>query len=91
MTDETYYIAPSQEIFDEVKAKSIEIWKGYDNTYGYVDEKIERINKLDNYGDNCCHIVGMFDPHNQRKLVKNLSISPRKWVEGLLEYYRSQY
>ena len=32
-----YYTPPSEECFNELKQKAIEIWQSYDNTYGYVD------------------------------------------------------
>jgi len=43
-----YYTAPTNEIFEEVKAKAIEIWQTYDNTYGYADEKVNKIKDLEN-------------------------------------------
>ena len=47
-----YYTPPLQNVFDEVKEKAIEIWKTYDNTYGYVDEKLNKLRGLGNFGDN---------------------------------------
>lgn len=62
----------SDEVFDELKAKSIEIWKTYDNTYGYVDEKMSMIEPIKNIKDNWITFVGMFDIHNQKKLYDAL-------------------
>ena len=31
-----FYIPPTQEVFEEIKGKAIEIWSGYDDTYGYA-------------------------------------------------------
>lgn len=68
-----YDDAPSDEIFNEIKKAAIEIWQTYDNTYGYVDEKMEIINRLENFKDNWGTMVGMFDHPNQMKLLAKLS------------------
>lgn len=62
-----YYQPPSQEIFDEVKEKAIEVWDTYYRK-PYSEEKINRIEELDNFGDNFMFIVQMFDMHNQYHL-----------------------
>jgi hypothetical protein len=64
-----YYKAPSQEVFDDIKINAIKIWKTYDNTYGYVDEKLNRIKDMKNISDNAWTIVAMFDGDNQMKLL----------------------
>lgn len=33
MTEDLYYVAPSDDIFLEVKEKAIDIWRTYDDTY----------------------------------------------------------
>lgn len=58
---------PNQEIFDEMKLIATKIWEGYDNTYGYVTEKLERINSFGNIQDNAMVFYRMFDVHNQQK------------------------
>ena len=78
---EDYYKAPSDEVFNEIKEKSIEIWQTYDDTYGYASEKIERVNSIANVKDNWGAIVGMFDNHNQHKLLAKLSPEVREKVE----------
>ena len=69
MNQKNYYKAPSQEIFDDIKENSIKIWQGYDDTYGYSTEKINRIKDIKNFSDNAWYIVGMFDSDNQTKLI----------------------
>lgn len=64
-----YYTAPRQDIFDEIKDNAIKIWQTYDNTYGYVDEKVGRIKDIQNVSDNAWFIVAMFDMDNQQKLL----------------------
>ena len=66
---EDYYKAPSQEVFEDIKSNAIKIWKTYDNTYGYVDEKVGRIEPMENISDNAWTIVAMFDSENQGKLL----------------------
>ena len=69
----SYYDAPSDKIFNEIKEKAIEIWQTYDDTYGYASEKIDRVNSITNFKDNWGTIVGMFDNPNQKKLLAKLS------------------
>ena len=75
--DNLYYQPPSNEIFNEVKEEAMKIWQGYDNQFGYVDGKLERIMTLENVGDNLMYIVAMFDQSNQAKLASRLSEEAR--------------
>lgn len=68
-----YYEAPPEEVFQDIKNNAIKIWQTYDNTYGYVDEKVKRIKPLQNIQDNAWTIVAMFDTQNQVKLLSMLS------------------
>jgi hypothetical protein len=70
-----YDDAPSDEIFDQIKAAAISIWRTYDNTYGYATEKIDRINELTNFKDNWGTMVGMFDSDNQARLLALLALN----------------
>lgn len=65
----SYYDAPSDEVFEDIKANAIKIWQTYDDTYGYASEKIDRVNSITNVKDNWGTIVGMFDSTNQAKLL----------------------
>lgn len=80
-----YYTAPPQEAFDELKRKAIEIWRIYDNTYGYVDEKVNRIKDMQNISDNFMVMVAMFDTINQSKLAFSLTEKTRKEVDERLK------
>ena len=64
---------PSQEIFDEMKKIATEIWNTYDNQFWYVDEKLERINELENYADNAMIFYRMFDLPNQNKFISKIN------------------
>lgn len=81
-----YYATPSQEIFDEIKTKSIELWQTYDNSYGYADEKVNRIKGINNCRDNAWFIVAMFDIFNQQKLFSLCSKKTQKELTKLFEY-----
>ena len=80
MEAKLYYTAPSDEMFDELKAKAMEVWQGYDNEYGYATEKIDRIKDIGNVKDNFMYMVSMFDQDNQRKLAEKLSPDTRRAV-----------
>lgn len=67
--EKEYYIAPKQKIFDDIKNAAINIWKTYDDTYGYQSEKVNRIKDLTNVKDNYAYIVAMFDQQNQSRLL----------------------
>ena len=75
-----YYEPPTDKQFEEVKAKSIEIWNTYDNTYGYASEEIDSIKDLKNISDNVMSIIGRFDMVNMGKLADRLSRDTRKAI-----------
>ena len=89
METKDLYIAPSDEIFNEIKTKAIQIWEtSYNNTYGYVDEKVLQIKKITNFKDNATFIVAMFDSSNQNRLLIIVEGEAKTWLEDLLEYSR---
>lgn len=67
-----YYTAPSNKIFEEVKSAARKIWESYDNQFGYVDEKTEILDRMQNVEDNLMYMVAMFDDDNQKKLASTL-------------------
>jgi len=75
-----YYTAPTDEQFAELKSAATDIWRSYDNTYGYADEKVDGIKDLENIRDNFMYMVAMFDMNNQQKLASMLSEETRKAV-----------
>lgn len=77
---ELYYTPPSDRMFQEIKREAIKIWETYDNTYGYVDEKVGRIKNLKNVEDNYMYMVSMFDPMNQARLFMRLKPATYKRV-----------
>jgi len=74
-----YYIAPDQDIFEEVKSKCMEIWDTYDDEYGYASQKKNEID-VENVSDNFMYMIAMFDSQNQRKLSSMLSEESKKQI-----------
>lgn len=72
-----YYTAPSNEMFNELRARAMDIWNTYDNTHGYASEKTDKLKDLVNVQDNFMYMVAMFDDSNQRKLADKLSPETR--------------
>lgn len=70
MTQEEYYKAPPDEIFNDIKENAIKVWNMMDNTYGYVTEKIDRIKNIQNVQDNAWYMVAMFDWENKGRLLE---------------------
>lgn len=77
-----YYVPPTDEIFDEVKAAAIKLWKHYDNEFGYVEEKVERIKHIANIKDNVMYMVAMFDSENRYMLAGMLSEKAREAIRA---------
>ena len=75
-----YYQAPTDEQFEEVKAKCIEIWNSYDDNYGYATGKTDRIKNMKNIQDNVMSMIAMFDMNNMTKLSILLSSETRKAI-----------
>ncbi len=78
-----YYTAPSDEIFNEVKKASMDLWtERYPeatNPY-YAKEKVSEIERLQNVGDNMMSIVARFDSQNMRLLAEKLSVEASKAI-----------
>jgi F0F1-type ATP synthase gamma subunit len=80
-----YYTAPSQEIFEDIKTASINIRNTYDDEYGYASEKIARVESMDNIQDNALCIIGMFDIHNQLKLLQAVELPTKQYIVKHME------
>lgn len=79
---ELYYTPPSDEIFEEVRAKAMIVWERYDDDFGYVTKKKDQIKDLQNIRDNFMFIVAMFDIHNQAILSSMLTDEARLAIAG---------
>ncbi len=69
-------------IFDEMKAVAISVWQTYDNTYGYVTEKLNYINSIRNIQDNAMVFYRMFDYKNQAKMLELLSDEAINYIKN---------
>ena len=84
LSQEEYYTAPSQEVFDDIKENAIKIWQTYDDTYGYATEKTDRIKDIQNISDNAWYIVAMFDWQNQKKFLEMVKPETKKILEKVI-------
>lgn len=74
-----YYTPPRKEVISEVKEKSIKLWQdNYNDDYGYVTEKVERI--INTAPEQFMSIIAMFDYNNQVKLSSVLSEESKKEI-----------
>jgi hypothetical protein len=65
-----------------MKQAATQVWETYDNEYGYVDEKLNYVNGLNNIQDNAMVFYRMFDWENQRKFKQLVN-------EETLEYIKN--
>ena len=75
---------PTQEVFDEMKTIATNIWNTYDNEYGYVTEKLDRINSIENIQDNGMVFYRMFDFQNQNKFKSAASLETLSYIQNNL-------
>jgi len=75
---------PTIEIFNELKEAATTVWNTFDNTYGYVTEKLEIVNSIENYADNVMISYRMFDNGNQRLMRQELSSEALSYINNNL-------
>ena len=85
-TREQWYIAPPDNIFEDLKQGAIKIWNTYDDIYDTRTEKINRIKDLANFKDNYAVIVGMFDSINQARLISAVELADTKLLINSMIY-----
>ena len=68
-----YYTPPTDNQFNELQSKAREVWFEMDSEHSYLQEKVSKVDGLQNVGDNFMYMVAMFDGNNQRKLANKLS------------------
>ena len=73
---------PSQEIYNEMKSIATQVWLSYDNTYGYVTEKLNYINSIKNIEDNAMVFYRMFDDNNQETFRANASNEVLNYIQN---------
>lgn len=72
-----YYKQPKQEYFDELKSVCIKVWKLENDQFGYVTEKINRIENMENNATNYIEMVKMFHSLYWEILAELLSLEVR--------------
>lgn len=82
--NQLYYTPPDNEYFEDMRLNAIRIWETYDNTYGYSQDKIDRIKTIGNIDDNFMYMVAMFDRNNQKRLAKMINRDTLKAVNERL-------
>jgi hypothetical protein len=80
MSEQLFYIAPSDTIFNQMKELALNIWSTYDDTHGYATEKKEIVNSLENVGSNFMTIYQMFDFINQSRIMDKASDDLKKAI-----------
>ena len=85
ITQEDYYKAPPDEIFQDIKDNCIKIWQTYDDTFKYATGKINDIKDIQNIKDNAWYMVAMFDQDNQGKLLLMVKEETRKKILEIID------
>jgi hypothetical protein len=71
---------PRQIIFDEIKGACIDMWNTYDNTWGFVDEKLALVEQIHNHGGDVMLLLNMFNPNMKEFIIKNLSPDAKDYI-----------
>jgi hypothetical protein len=83
MDSKLYFTPPSDEHFQELKEKAIELWREIDlggDQHNYAKGKIDHIKDIINAGHNFMYMVEMFDYYSQTLLAKKLSEGTRRAI-----------
>lgn len=75
MKTQLYYTAPPDSHFKDLKEQALKLWKSFNSHKSYIDEKVGRIENLENKQDNFMYIFSMFDPGRQKALMEELKES----------------
>ncbi len=75
---------PSEEIFKEMIDIASIIWNKYNNDFGYVTEKLNIINNIQNYEDNVMITYRMFDIVNQSEFRARASKDVIQYINNNL-------
>lgn len=85
-----YYIAPTDEIFDDLKKIALKAWnKIFEYHYTsdeYKKEKLDRFNSMENTSDNFMCILAMFHVNTQNEICGSINY---KTKIALLERFKS--
>lgn len=73
------------KIYNEIKDISIKLWGTHDNTYGYVTEKLDIINPLNNSPRNVVKIIIMFDHWHQKAISQRISDDAKRVISTCIK------
>lgn len=78
-------------MFNELKQKCLAVWKKYeDRPWGYYEEKVEYVNRINNPKDYYI-LINMFDLRNQKELYKLLSSECREYYKDYFKCMLENY
>lgn len=85
-----YWIEPSDEIFTHLRTTIItNVWRKYNDTYGYASSKIDYINSFENLSDNFMTMWNMLDVRNAQIVLDKINYRTYKAIKdrgGILEW-----
>jgi len=72
---------PKQIIFNEIKGACIDMWNTFDNTWGYVDDRLFMVEQIHNTGGDVMFLLNMFDPPLRAYVISTLSPEARDYIK----------
>jgi hypothetical protein len=75
------YKSPSKKVFNEIKRICKIQWRTYSNEFGYVNEKIKRIEQIKNFQADVIFMLNMFHPVLKHVLISKLSLEAKKYIK----------
>lgn len=74
------YLPPRQKVFNEIKKACVDMWNTFDNTYGYVDEKLFMVEQIHNVGGDVMFLLNMFHPSLRAFIISTLSPEAKDYI-----------
>jgi hypothetical protein len=73
----------TQEVFDEIKQKCIYTWtdSGWFDDEDYINEKIERIEAIQNFNADVIFMLNMFHPIIRTNIIHQLSKKAQEYID----------
>lgn len=79
---------PGDNVFNDIKQAAIQTWVQQNFHRDYVEEKLEKIESIENYADNWYSFIGAFDRTNQMIFWHNLRL---KGSAEFLKIHKGHY
>lgn len=71
----------TQKVFDEIKQKCIITWKTNFEDEEYVNEKLQRIEKIENFNADVMFMLNMFHPNLRSYIIIQLSREAQEYID----------